>query len=155
MWASNRNCEKLHTGEKCVLAIVFMHRQQGAKLKTGIHKGKSNSAWLLCLHPLPLLPQVWKRSGAWFFKGFPKQVLPQPMPIRKPKTQQPVSESTVPEQPTPEPKHAARAPTGGRTKMTFPFSTKDRSWLTCHLEDVLSSCLFLPSWWTARLWGWV
>ncbi|MGH0143892.1 UNVERIFIED_CONTAM: hypothetical protein FKN15_001162, partial [Acipenser sinensis] len=25
--------------------------------------------------------QVWKRSGAWFFKGLPKQVLPPPMPI--------------------------------------------------------------------------
>ncbi|MGH0151600.1 UNVERIFIED_CONTAM: hypothetical protein FKN15_020762 [Acipenser sinensis] len=25
--------------------------------------------------------KVWKRSGAWFFKGLPKQVLPPPMPI--------------------------------------------------------------------------
>ncbi|XP_057620749.1 LOW QUALITY PROTEIN: RIMS-binding protein 2-like [Chionomys nivalis] len=32
--------------------------------------------------------EVWKRSGAWFFKGFPKQVLPQPMPIKKTKPQQ-------------------------------------------------------------------
>ena len=31
------------------------------------------------------LSQVWKRSGAWFFKGFPKQFLPSPMPISKPK----------------------------------------------------------------------
>uniref|UniRef100_A0A452SWW4 Rabphilin-3A n=1 Tax=Ursus americanus TaxID=9643 RepID=A0A452SWW4_URSAM len=60
--------------------------------------------------------EVWKRSGAWFFKGFPKQVLPQPMPIRKTKPQQPVSEPAAPEQVTPEPKHAARAPTRGRTK---------------------------------------
>ncbi|XP_059920919.1 rabphilin-3A-like [Gadus macrocephalus] len=29
--------------------------------------------------------EVWKRSGAWFFKGFPKQFLPSPMPISKPK----------------------------------------------------------------------
>ncbi|XP_066116637.1 rabphilin-3A isoform X1 [Saccopteryx bilineata] len=57
--------------------------------------------------------EVWKRSGAWFFKGFPKQVLPQPMPIRKTKPQQPVSEPPAPEQPTPEPKHSARAPTQG------------------------------------------
>ncbi|KAM8817024.1 rabphilin-3A isoform 2-T2 [Rhynchonycteris naso] len=57
--------------------------------------------------------EVWKRSGAWFFKGFPKQVLPQPMPIRKTKPQQPVSEPAAPEQPTPEPKHSARAPTQG------------------------------------------
>ncbi|XP_048092612.1 rabphilin-3A-like [Alosa alosa] len=27
--------------------------------------------------------EVWKRSGAWFFKGFPKQFLPSPMPISK------------------------------------------------------------------------
>uniref|UniRef100_A0A8C0KYQ6 Rabphilin 3A n=1 Tax=Canis lupus dingo TaxID=286419 RepID=A0A8C0KYQ6_CANLU len=71
----------------------------------------TNSAWLPCLHPFPLLPQVWKRSGAWFFKGFPKQVLPQPMPIRKAKPQQPASEPAAPEQVTPEPKHATRAPT--------------------------------------------
>uniref|UniRef100_A0A8I3PHM5 Rabphilin-3A n=1 Tax=Canis lupus familiaris TaxID=9615 RepID=A0A8I3PHM5_CANLF len=57
--------------------------------------------------------EVWKRSGAWFFKGFPKQVLPQPMPIRKAKPQQPASEPAAPEQVTPEPKHATRAPTRG------------------------------------------
>ncbi|MFT7805081.1 rabphilin-3A-like isoform X2 [Arapaima gigas] len=27
--------------------------------------------------------EVWKRSGAWFFKGMPKQFLPSPMPISK------------------------------------------------------------------------
>ncbi|XP_037337539.2 rabphilin-3A-like [Pungitius pungitius] len=27
--------------------------------------------------------EVWKRSGAWFFKGFPKQFLPSPMPLTK------------------------------------------------------------------------
>ncbi|XP_051924703.1 rabphilin-3A-like isoform X1 [Hippocampus zosterae] len=31
--------------------------------------------------------EVWKRSGAWFFKGFPKQFLPAPMPLSKPKDQ--------------------------------------------------------------------
>uniref|UniRef100_A0A8P4JVC5 Rabphilin-3A n=1 Tax=Dicentrarchus labrax TaxID=13489 RepID=A0A8P4JVC5_DICLA len=28
---------------------------------------------------------VWKRSGAWFFKGFPKHFLPSPMPLAKTK----------------------------------------------------------------------
>ncbi|XP_033973453.1 rabphilin-3A-like isoform X2 [Trematomus bernacchii] len=28
--------------------------------------------------------EVWKRSGAWFFKGFPKHFLPSPMPLSKP-----------------------------------------------------------------------
>ncbi|XP_058492508.1 rabphilin-3A-like [Solea solea] len=27
--------------------------------------------------------EVWKRSGAWFFKGFPKHFLPSPMPLTK------------------------------------------------------------------------
>ncbi|XP_072103783.1 rabphilin-3A-like isoform X2 [Mobula birostris] len=27
--------------------------------------------------------EVWKRSGAWFFKGLPKQILPEPIPIIK------------------------------------------------------------------------
>ncbi|KAJ8415519.1 hypothetical protein AAFF_G00424990 [Aldrovandia affinis] len=27
--------------------------------------------------------EVWKRSGAWFFKGLPKQLLPSPMPVSK------------------------------------------------------------------------
>nr|XP_036882253.1 rabphilin-3A-like [Manis javanica] len=84
--------------------------------KCGVETSNSrpHSVWLckICIEQR----EVWKRSGAWFFKGFPKQVLPQPMPIRKPKTQQPVSEPTVPEQPTPEPKHAARAPIGGDTE---------------------------------------
>uniref|UniRef100_A0A8C0DY32 Rabphilin 3A n=1 Tax=Balaenoptera musculus TaxID=9771 RepID=A0A8C0DY32_BALMU len=57
--------------------------------------------------------EVWKRSGAWFFKGFPKQVLPQPMPIKKTKPQQPASEPAAPEQPAPEPKHPAGAPAQG------------------------------------------
>uniref|UniRef100_H0VU80 Rabphilin 3A n=1 Tax=Cavia porcellus TaxID=10141 RepID=H0VU80_CAVPO len=74
-----------------------------------------NPVWLLCL-PLLSPPQVWKRSGAWFFKGFPKQVLPQPMPIKKTKPQQPVTEPAGLEQPAPEPKHTARAPARGRTQ---------------------------------------
>ncbi|KAM5239353.1 LOW QUALITY PROTEIN: rabphilin-3A [Ctenodactylus gundi] len=63
--------------------------------------------------------EVWKRSGAWFFKGFPKQVLPQPMPIKKTKPRQPASEPAAPEQPaqpTPEPKLPTRAPARGDTE---------------------------------------
>ncbi|XP_037672735.1 rabphilin-3A isoform X1 [Choloepus didactylus] len=57
--------------------------------------------------------EVWKRSGAWFFKGFPKQVLPQPMPIKKTTPQPPISKPATPEQPIPEPKHTARPPARG------------------------------------------
>ncbi|ELW66569.1 Rabphilin-3A [Tupaia chinensis] len=72
---------------------------------------RPHSVWLckICIEQR----EVWKRSGAWFFKGFPKQVLPQPMPIKKTKPQQPVSEPAAPEQPTPEPKQTARAPARG------------------------------------------
>ncbi|XP_061624553.1 rabphilin-3A-like isoform X2 [Phyllopteryx taeniolatus] len=49
--------------------------------------------------------EVWKRSGAWFFKGFPKQFLPAPMPLSKPKDQRaqeaaskPRQEATAPQQ---------------------------------------------------------
>ncbi|OCT98447.1 hypothetical protein XELAEV_18010679mg [Xenopus laevis] len=49
--------------------------------------------------------EVWKRSGAWFFKGFPKHVLPQPMPVDKSKTQK---ASAVSEESGPEPKRYPR-----------------------------------------------
>lgn len=40
--------------------------------------------------------EVWKRSGAWFFKGFPKHFLPSPMPLSKTKETQ---EATVAQKP--------------------------------------------------------
>ncbi|XP_041504714.1 rabphilin-3A isoform X2 [Microtus oregoni] len=57
--------------------------------------------------------EVWKRSGAWFFKGFPKQVLPQPMPIKKTKPQQAAGEPAALEQPTLESRHTTRTPAQG------------------------------------------
>lgn len=51
--------------------------------------------------------QVWKRSGAWFFKGFPKHFLPSPMPLSKPKA----SEAAEPQgPPAPEPMEAKSQP---------------------------------------------
>ncbi|NXW16274.1 RP3A protein, partial [Circaetus pectoralis] len=55
--------------------------------------------------------EVWKRSGAWFFKGLPKQVLPQPMPVSKNKGPQAPSEPSPLEPPTQDPKLLSRAPT--------------------------------------------
>ncbi|XP_016157565.1 PREDICTED: rabphilin-3A [Ficedula albicollis] len=46
--------------------------------------------------------EVWKRSGAWFFKGLPKQMLPQPMPVSKKGPQTP-SEPRPAEPPAPDP----------------------------------------------------
>ncbi|NXF04109.1 RP3A protein, partial [Smithornis capensis] len=57
--------------------------------------------------------EVWKRSGAWFFKGLPKQVLPQPMPISKNKGPQVLSEPSPVEPPAPDPKLPSRAATRG------------------------------------------
>ncbi|NXS98015.1 RP3A protein, partial [Jacana jacana] len=57
--------------------------------------------------------EVWKRSGAWFFKGLPKQVLPQPMPVSKNKGPQAPSEPSPSEPPAQDPKLPSRAPTRG------------------------------------------
>ncbi|XP_017745025.1 PREDICTED: rabphilin-3A isoform X2 [Rhinopithecus bieti] len=102
--------EQLGTlGSACV---VCEDCKKNVCTKCGVEtNNRLHSVWLckICIEQR----EVWKRSGAWFFKGFPKQVLPQPMPIKKTKPQQPVSEPAAPEQPAPEPKHPARAPARG------------------------------------------
>ncbi|KAF7649253.1 hypothetical protein LDENG_00144530 [Lucifuga dentata] len=45
--------------------------------------------------------EVWKRSGAWFFKGFPKHFLPAPMPLSKSRDM--AAQGTVEPQGTAEP----------------------------------------------------
>ncbi|NXG44128.1 RP3A protein, partial [Psilopogon haemacephalus] len=57
--------------------------------------------------------EVWKRSGAWFFKGLPKQMLPQPMPVSKNKGPQAPSEPSPVEPPAQDQKLPSRAPTRG------------------------------------------
>nr|XP_038043577.1 rabphilin-3A isoform X1 [Anas platyrhynchos] len=58
--------------------------------------------------------EVWKRSGAWFFKGLPKQMLPQPMPVSKSKVPSAPSEPSPAEPPSQDPKLPARAPSRGQ-----------------------------------------
>ncbi|KAM9371597.1 rabphilin-3A [Phaethornis superciliosus] len=58
--------------------------------------------------------EVWKRSGAWFFKGLPKQMLPQQMPVSKNKGPQVPNEPSPPEPPAQDPKLPSRAPTRGQ-----------------------------------------
>ncbi|XP_072736567.1 rabphilin-3A isoform X1 [Ciconia boyciana] len=58
--------------------------------------------------------EVWKRSGAWFFKGLPKQVLPQPMPVSKNKGPQAPSEPSPSEPLTQDPKLPSRTPIRGQ-----------------------------------------
>ncbi|KAI6076200.1 Rabphilin 3A [Aix galericulata] len=58
--------------------------------------------------------EVWKRSGAWFFKGLPKQMLPQPMPVSKSKVPSAPSEPSPAEPPSQDPKLPTRAPSRGQ-----------------------------------------
>ncbi|XP_051887872.1 rabphilin-3A-like isoform X2 [Pristis pectinata] len=48
--------------------------------------------------------EVWKRSGAWFFKGLPKQGLPEPIPVNKQSLQMVKGEHPSQEPPSPEQK---------------------------------------------------
>uniref|UniRef100_A0A4W6G4V1 Rabphilin 3A n=1 Tax=Lates calcarifer TaxID=8187 RepID=A0A4W6G4V1_LATCA len=72
--------------------------------------------------------EVWKRSGAWFFKGFPKHFLPSPMPLSKPRETdaQEVAEPQGP--PASEPREAVTQPqpTGIDTAKTFPLQEDRR-----------------------------
>ncbi|XP_044296652.1 rabphilin-3A [Varanus komodoensis] len=60
------------------------------KCGTQATNSRPHPVWLckICLEQR----EVWKRSGAWFFKGLPRQMLPQPMPISKAKPQPPPGE---------------------------------------------------------------
>ncbi|KAM4827343.1 rabphilin-3A isoform 2-T2 [Thomomys bottae] len=79
-----------------------------------ITNNRPHPVWLckICLEQR----EVWKRSGAWFFKGFPKQVLPQPMPITRSKPLQPGSELPASEQRTLEAKQVVSPSTQGNTE---------------------------------------
>ncbi|XP_067862430.1 rabphilin-3A [Heptranchias perlo] len=48
--------------------------------------------------------EVWKRSGAWFFKGLPKQMLPEPIPVNKESRESVKGEHPSQEPPGPEQK---------------------------------------------------
>ncbi|XP_053557670.1 rabphilin-3A [Bombina bombina] len=78
-------------GSKCV---VCEDCKKNVCTKCGVQtNSRPHSIWLckICSEQR----EVWKRSGAWFFKGFPKQVLPQPIPMTKPKPQKPPSDKTT------------------------------------------------------------
>ncbi|XP_036953675.1 rabphilin-3A-like isoform X1 [Acanthopagrus latus] len=54
--------------------------------------------------------EVWKRSGAWFFKGFPKQYLPSPMPLSKGKETAGQDAAEPKGRPASQPREAANQP---------------------------------------------
>uniref|UniRef100_A0A8C5RDC3 Rabphilin-3A n=1 Tax=Laticauda laticaudata TaxID=8630 RepID=A0A8C5RDC3_LATLA len=85
-----------HPGSACV---VCEDCKKNMCTKCGIQttNTRPHSVWLckICTEQR----EVWKRSGAWFFKGLPKQTLPQPMPIAK----KPPAAASRPAPPTQEP----------------------------------------------------
>ncbi|TRY90498.1 hypothetical protein DNTS_002637 [Danionella cerebrum] len=65
-------------------AVVCEDCKKNMCTKCGVQTNtRPRSVWLckICSEQR----EVWKRSGAWFFKGLPKQFLPSPMPISKPR----------------------------------------------------------------------
>uniref|UniRef100_A0A8C5HYC2 Rabphilin-3A-like n=1 Tax=Gouania willdenowi TaxID=441366 RepID=A0A8C5HYC2_GOUWI len=54
--------------------------------------------------------EVWKRSGAWFFKGFPKHFLPSPMPLSKVKERKAQEAAKPPGPAASEPQQAVTHP---------------------------------------------
>nr|XP_057926334.1 rabphilin-3A-like isoform X2 [Doryrhamphus excisus] len=73
-------------GTPGVSSVVCEDCKKNMCTKCGTQCGsKPRAVWLckICREQR----EVWKRSGAWFFKGFPKQFLPAPMPLSKPKDQ--------------------------------------------------------------------
>ncbi|KAL0979400.1 hypothetical protein UPYG_G00184570 [Umbra pygmaea] len=69
-------------GGQGVSSVVCEDCKKHMCTKCGVQSvSRPRSVWLckICSEQR----EVWKRSGAWFFKGFPKQFLPSPMPISK------------------------------------------------------------------------
>lgn len=101
-------------GSKCV---VCEDCKKNVCTKCGVQtNSRPHSIWLckICSEQR----EVWKRSGAWFFKGFPKHELPPPMPVTKTKTQNPTSESTTSETTASEQKRYSRAQGRGQGENT-------------------------------------
>uniref|UniRef100_A0A8C8VIZ7 Rabphilin 3A like (without C2 domains) n=1 Tax=Pelusios castaneus TaxID=367368 RepID=A0A8C8VIZ7_9SAUR len=102
-----------HLGSACV---VCEDCKKNVCTKCGVEATNSrpHSIWLckICSEQR----EVWKRSGAWFFKGLPKQVLPQPMPVSKNK--QVPSEPASSETPVQGLKLHSRTPTRGRGRLS-------------------------------------
>ncbi|XP_072272029.1 rabphilin-3A [Pyxicephalus adspersus] len=101
-------------GSKCV---VCEDCKKNVCTKCGVQtNSRPHSIWLckICSEQR----EVWKRSGAWFFKGFPKQVLPPPIPVTKPKTQNNAGDSTTTEATAQEQKRHPRVQSRGQGENT-------------------------------------
>ncbi|KAG8456154.1 hypothetical protein GDO86_002087 [Hymenochirus boettgeri] len=101
-------------GSKCV---VCEDCKKNVCTKCGVQtNSRPHSIWLckICSEQR----EVWKRSGAWFFKGFPKHVLPQPMPVNKGKSQKQTSGSDAPDASGSEQKQYPRNQNKGHAELT-------------------------------------
>ncbi|XP_072565268.1 rabphilin-3A-like isoform X3 [Paramormyrops kingsleyae] len=98
-------------GAPGVSSVVCEDCKKNMCTKCGIQTGRRPRAVWLC-KICGEQREVWKRSGAWFFKGMPKQMLPSPIPISKNReaSAQPIPSAQEP--PGPE----ARAPSQPRTQ---------------------------------------
>ncbi|KAM8961942.1 rabphilin-3A isoform 3-T3 [Pelodytes ibericus] len=101
-------------GAKCV---VCEDCKKNVCTKCGVEtNSRPHSIWLckICSEQR----EVWKRSGAWFFKGFPKHVLPQPMPVTKSKPQKASNEPSASDVPAPEQKRYPRTQSRAQAENT-------------------------------------
>uniref|UniRef100_A0A6J0UEG4 Rabphilin-3A n=1 Tax=Pogona vitticeps TaxID=103695 RepID=A0A6J0UEG4_9SAUR len=93
------------------MSVVCEDCKKNVCTKCGIKttNNQPHSIWLckICIEQR----EVWKRSGAWFFKGLPKQMLPEPMPISKTKPQPAAAESV--QEPKPHPHQQNQGPAEG------------------------------------------
>uniref|UniRef100_H2ZRV7 Rabphilin 3A n=1 Tax=Latimeria chalumnae TaxID=7897 RepID=H2ZRV7_LATCH len=89
-------------------SVVCEDCKKSVCTKCGVENTNSrpHSVWLckICSEQR----EVWKRSGAWFFKGMPKHALPPPMPVSKHKEQIAPSKTTSSEPPVQEQKVYSR-----------------------------------------------
>ncbi|XP_063820424.1 rabphilin-3A [Pseudophryne corroboree] len=105
-------------GSKCV---VCEDCKKNVCTKCGVEtNSRPHSIWLckICSEQR----EVWKRSGAWFFKGFPKHELPEPMPVsvNKSKPQKPPSDPTASDASVSEQKRYPRSQGRGQAEVTVP-----------------------------------
>ncbi|XP_035247958.1 rabphilin-3A-like isoform X1 [Anguilla anguilla] len=92
-------------------AVVCAECKKNMCTKCGVQtNSRPRSAWLckICSEQ----KEVWKRSGAWFFKGMPKQVLPAPMPVSK--QQSPKTQPRGPQEPPAQPEATSAPGAQGR-----------------------------------------
>uniref|UniRef100_A0A3Q2ZQM7 RabBD domain-containing protein n=1 Tax=Kryptolebias marmoratus TaxID=37003 RepID=A0A3Q2ZQM7_KRYMA len=102
--------------------------------------------------------EVWKRSGAWFFKGFPKHFLPSPMPLSKPKETGAPEAADLPKPIASEPREAKSQPqppeVSRKTWQDYRFLCSEGMkcsdcavllFALCKSLCLTSSCLFLAA----------